>query len=477
MGLCSSANPHESPAPEKKQSKQSKQKQEEEEKEKDTTAREEEEEDMSQHGFNTLAVHAGATPAPGTNARATPIYATSSFTFNSPEHAANLFGLKEFGPIYSRIGNPTVGVLEDRIAALEGGAMAVATASGQSAQALAIMTLAHSGDNIVASPLLYGGTRSQFGHTLPRLGIDVQFSKTLDPSEFKALINDRTKALYVETLANPSSEVADIAALAKVAHDANIPLIVDNTFGMGGWLARPIEHGADIVVQSTTKWINGSGNTIGGVIVDSGKFDYKASGKFPVFTEASPLYHGLVFSDVFGVGGPFGNIQFAIRVRVELLRDLGPAQNPFGAFLTLNGLETLPLRAERHNDNALALAQWLQKHAAVAWVNYAGLPEHPSHAKAQKYLRKGYFGGVLTFGVKGGKEAGTKVVSKVKLISHLANVGDAKTLIIHPSSTTHEQLSDDEKAAAGVTDDLIRVSVGIENIEDIIADLEQALAE
>lgn len=427
------------------------------------------------HRFNTLAVHAGASPAPGTNARAVPIYQTTSFTFNSPEHAANLFGLKEFGPIYTRIGNPTVAVLEERVAALEGGAAALATASGQSAQALAIFTLAHAGDNIVSSPLLYGGTRSQFGHTLPRMGVEVQFAKSVDAEDFAPLINDRTKALYVESLANPSSAVADLEALSKLAHDNKIPLIVDNTFGMGGWLCRPIDHGADIIVESTTKWIAGHGQNIGGIIVDSGKFDYAASGKFPQFTEPSPLYHGLKFADVFGVGGPFGNIQFAIRARVEWLRDLGACQNPFGAFLTATGLETLPLRAERHNTNALALARWLEKHPKVSWVTYSGLKSHPSHELAKKYFREGHFGGVLTFGVKGGDEAGRKVVSNVKLLSHLANVGDTKSLIIHPASTTHEQLTDEEKIAAGVTPDLIRVSVGIEDIEDIKADLDQAL--
>ncbi|WP_242345803.1 O-acetylhomoserine aminocarboxypropyltransferase/cysteine synthase family protein [Anaeromyxobacter terrae] len=425
--------------------------------------------------FETLQVHAGQEPAPGTNARAVPIYQTTSYTFDSADHGANLFALKEFGNIYTRIMNPTTDVFEKRVAALEGGVAALATASGQAAQFLAIANIAQAGDNIVSTSLLYGGTYNQFKVTLPRLGIGVKLVDGDDVGALTKAIDGKTKALYVESIGNPAGNVPDFQALAKVAHERGIPLIVDNTFGAGGYLVRPIEHGADIVVESATKWIGGHGTSIGGVIVDSGKFDWAASGKFPVFTEPSPGYHGLVFNDVFGPKGPFGNIQFIIRARVEGLRDLGPALSPFNAFLLLQGLETLSLRVQRQVDNTLALAQWLETHPSVAWVNYTGLEKHPHHQRARKYLRNG-FGGVFTFGIKGGYEAGKTFINSVKLASHLANVGDAKTLVIHPASTTHQQLSEEEQKSAGVTPDQIRVSSGIEHIDDIKEDFEAAFA-
>ncbi|HEX8907703.1 MAG TPA: O-acetylhomoserine aminocarboxypropyltransferase/cysteine synthase [Anaeromyxobacteraceae bacterium] len=425
--------------------------------------------------FETLQVHAGQEPAPGTNARAVPIYQTTSYTFDSAEHGARLFALQEFGNIYTRIMNPTTDVFEKRVAALEGGVAALATSSGQAAQFLAITNIAQAGDDIVSAAQLYGGTYNQFKVTLPRLGIGVKFVESDDPKAYRAAIGERTKAIYTESIANPSGNVPDLAALAQLAHEHRIPLIVDNTFGMGGFLVRPIEHGADIVVESATKWIGGHGTSIGGVIVDSGKFDWAASGKFPFFTEPSPGYHGLVFNDVFGPKGPFGNIQFIIRARVEGLRDLGPALSPFNAFQLLQGLETLSLRGQRHVDNALALAKWLKTHRQVAWVNYTGLEDHPNHARARKYLRNG-FGAVLTFGIQGGAAAGKKFIDAVKLASNLANVGDAKTLVIHPASTTHQQLSEAEQKASGVTPDQIRVSVGIEHIDDIREDFEEAFA-
>ncbi|MBK8066126.1 MAG: O-acetylhomoserine aminocarboxypropyltransferase/cysteine synthase [Rhodanobacteraceae bacterium] len=423
--------------------------------------------------FETLQLHAGQTPAPGTNARAVPIYQTTSYTFDSAEHGAKLFALQQFGNIYTRIMNPTTDVFEQRIAALEGGVAAVATASGQAAQFLAISTIAQAGDNIVSTSLLYGGTYNQFKVTLPRLGIGVKFVEGDDPEAFRKLIDDKTKALYVETIGNPGSNVPDFERIAKIAHEHGIPLIVDNTFGAGGYLARPIDFGADIVVASATKWIGGHGTSIGGVIVDSGKFNW-GNGKFPLFTEPSPGYHGLKFWEVFGSDGPFGNIAFAIRARVEGLRDLGPSQSPFNSFLLLQGLETLSLRVERHNQNANALAHWLRAHPQVANVNYLGFTEHPSHLRAKKYLKHG-FGSVFTFEVLGGKEAAEGFINGLKLASHLANVGDAKTLVIQPSATTHQQLSEAEQKSAGVTPGLIRVSVGIEHIEDIVADFAQAL--
>ncbi|KAJ3234095.1 Homocysteine synthase, partial [Chytriomyces hyalinus] len=425
--------------------------------------------------FETLQLHAGASPDPATNARATPIYATTSFTFDNSAHGAKLFGLEQFGNIYTRIMNPTTDVFEKRIAALEGGVAAVATASGQAAQFLAIANLASVGDNIVSTSFLYGGTYNQFKVALPRLGIQVKFVDGDKAEDFEPLIDEKTKAIYIESVGNPRHNVPDFRAIADIAHKHGVPLIVDNTFGIGGYLVRPIEHGADIVVASATKWIGGHGTTIGGVVIDAGTFPWN-NGKFPVFTEPSPGYHGLKFWDTFGPEGPFkANLAFAIRLRVEQLRDFGASQNPFGSFLLLQGLETLSLRAERHNQNALALAQWLETRPEVAWVSYAGLPSHPSHELAVKYLRKGAFGGVLTFGVVGGAAAGTKFVESVKLASHLANVGDTRTLVIHPSSTTHQQLTSSEQESSGVTPDLVRVSVGIEHIEDIKADFVQAL--
>lgn len=422
--------------------------------------------------YETLQIHAGQEPAPGTNARAVPIYQTTSYTFNDADHGARLFALKEFGNIYTRIMNPTTDVFEKRIAALEGGVAALATASGQAAQFLALTTIAQAGDNIVSSSSLYGGTYNQFKVTLPRLGIGVRFVDGNDPESFRRAIDAKTKALYVESIGNPAFNVPDFEAIAAIAHANGVPLIVDNTFGAAGFLARPIDHGADIVVASATKWIGGHGTSIGGVIVDSGKFDW-GNGRFPLFTEPSPGYHGLNFWDSFGPKGPFGNIAFIIRARVEGLRDIGASLSPFNAFLLLQGLETLSLRVQRHVDNALALARWLEKQPQVAWVKYPGLANHPQHALAGRYLHNGY-GAVLSFGIRGGEAAGRGFIDSVKLASHLANVGDAKTLVIHPTSTTHQQLSDKEQQAAGVTSDLVRVSVGIEHIEDIKADFAQA---
>jgi O-acetylhomoserine (thiol)-lyase len=424
--------------------------------------------------FETLQVHAGQEPAPGTHARAVPIYQTSSYTFDDADHGARLFALQEFGNIYTRIMNPTTDVFEKRVAALEGGVAALATSSGQAAQFLALSTILQAGDNVVSTSYLYGGTYNQFKVAFPRLGIGVKFVEGDDPAAFAKAIDARTRALYVETLGNPRFNVPDYVALAKVAHDHNIPLIVDNTFGAGGYTCRPIEHGADIVVASATKWIGGHGTSIGGIIVDSGRFDW-GNGSFPVFTEPAPGYHGLNFWETFGPKSPFGNIAFIIRARVEGLRDFGPCLSPFNSFLFLQGLETLSLRVQRHNDNAIELARWLEKHPAVTWVGHPSLASHPSHALAKKYLRHG-FGSVLTFGIKGGRDAGRKFIDSVKLASHLANVGDAKTLVIHPNTTTHQQLSDEEQQASGVTPDLVRVSVGIEHIEDIKADFQQAFA-
>jgi O-acetylhomoserine (thiol)-lyase len=424
--------------------------------------------------FETLQVHAGQEPAPGTNARAVPIYQTTSYTFDDAAHGARLFGLEEFGNIYTRIMNPTTDVFEKRIAALEGGVAAVATASGQAAQLTTILTLAESGDNIVSTSFLYGGTYNQFKVSLKRLGIEVRFVDGDDPEEFERLIDDKTRGVYLETIGNPRFNIPDIPAIAEVAHKHGVPVIVDNTFGAAGYVARPIELGADIVVASATKWIGGHGTSIGGVIVDSGNFDW-SSPRFRTFTEPAPGYHGLVFSDVFGVDGPFGNIAFAIRARVEGLRDLGAALSPFNAFLLLQGLETLSLRVQRHLDNTLELARWLEGHESVEWVDYPGLESHPYHEKAKEILRNG-FGAVLTFGIRGGAEAGAKFIDSVELASHLANVGDAKTLIIHPASTTHQQLTDEEQLAAGVRKDQVRISVGIEHIDDIKEDLDQAFA-
>jgi O-acetylhomoserine/O-acetylserine sulfhydrylase len=429
---------------------------------------------MSQYRFETLQVHAGQEVDATTNSRAVPIYQTTSYNFNSSEHGAKLFALQEFGNIYTRIMNPTTDVFEKRVAALEGGVMAVATASGQSAQFLSLNNILESGDNFVSSPFLYGGTYNQFKVAFKRLGIEVRFAKSAHPVDLEALIDDKTKAIYAESIGNPGYIVPDFEGIAAVAQKHGIPFMVDNTFGAAGFLCKPIDFGVNVVVQSATKWIGGHGTSIGGVIVDAGNFNY-GNGKFPQFTEPSEGYHGMKFWDVFGTNGPFGNIAFAIRARVEGLRDFGPAISPFNSFLLLQGLETLSLRVQRTVDNALAMATWLSNHPKVESVNYVGLPNHPGHALAKKYLKNG-FGGVLSFTVKGSKEDVTKVVDSVKLISHLANVGDAKTLIIQPSATTHQQLSDAEQLAAGVLPNGLRLSVGIEHIEDIKADLEQALA-
>ncbi|KAH8716897.1 Cys/Met metabolism PLP-dependent enzyme-domain-containing protein [Phaeosphaeriaceae sp. PMI808] len=418
--------------------------------------------------FETLQLHAGHSPDSATNSRAVPIYATTSFTFNDSAHGARLFGLKEFGNIYSRIMNPTVDVFEKRIAALEGGVAALATSSGQAAQFIAITSLAHAGDNIISTSNLYGGTYNQFKVMFPRLGIQTKFVNGDKPEDFKAAIDDKTKAIYIESIGNPKYNVPDFEKIAAIAHEAGVPLVVDNTFGAGGYFVRPIDHGADIIVHSATKWIGGHGTTIGGVIVDSGKFNWgKHSKRFPQFNDPSEGYHGLKFYDT------FGPITYIIRARVEILRDLGASLNPFAAQQLLLGVETLSLRAERHALNALKLAKWLESNENVSWVSYLGLENHPSHQLAKKYLPRG-FGGVLSFGVKGGGAAGSQVVDGFKLISNLANVGDSKTLAIHPWTTTHEQLSDEEKASSGVTEDLIRISVGTEHIDDIIADFEQS---
>ena len=427
---------------------------------------------MSNLKFETLQLHAGQEIDPNTNSRAVPLYQTSSYTFNSAEHAANLFGLKEFGNIYTRLMNPTTDVFEKRVAALHGGVAALATASGHAAQFLAITNILQAGDNFVSSPYLYGGSYNQFKVSFKKLGIEAQFAKDDEPESFEELINENTKAIYLETIGNPTLNVADFDAVAAVAKKHNIPLIVDNTFGAGGYLFRPIEQGANVVVESATKWIGGHGTSIGGIIVDGGNFDW-GNGKFPQFSEPSDSYHGLVFSDVFGVNGPFGNIAFIIKARVEGLRDFGPTISPFNSFLLLQGLETLSLRVDRTVENAQKLAEFLENHPKVEKVLYPGLPSFPDYENAKKYLKKG-FGGVLNFEIKGGKEAAVKFIDHLQLVSHLANVGDSKTLIINPASTTHEQLSDEERLKAGITPGQIRLSVGIEHIDDIIADLEQS---
>ncbi|MBL1215234.1 MAG: O-acetylhomoserine aminocarboxypropyltransferase/cysteine synthase [Ignavibacteriae bacterium] len=424
--------------------------------------------------YETLQLHAGQEPDTATKSRAVPIYQTTSYTFDDAQDAAELFALQKFGNIYTRIMNPTTDVFEKRIAALEGGVAALATSSGLSAQHLAITNLAQAGENIVSSSNLYGGTYNQFKVTFPRIGIDVKFVENDKAEDFEKQIDEKTKAIYLESIGNPGLNIPDIKSIAEVAHKHSIPLIVDNTFGAAGFLVKPIEHGADIVVASATKWIGGHGSSIGGIIVDSGNFDW-GSGKFPIFTEPSAGYHGLKFNEVFGKGSQFGNIAFIIRARVEGLRDFGPCISPFNSFLLLQGIETLSLRVERHNENALILANWLNEHPAVDWVSYPGLENHPSHENAKKYLKDGYFGSMLSFGIKGGIEAGKSFINNVKLASLLANVGDAKTLVIHPASTTHQQLSEEEKIAAGALPELIRVSVGIEHIDDIINDFESAL--
>ncbi len=427
---------------------------------------------ISKLKFETLQLHAGQETDPTTNSRAVPIYQTTSYVFNNADHAANLFGLKEFGNIYTRIMNPTTDVFEKRIAALEGGVAAVATSSGQAAQFIALTNILQAGDNFVSTSFLYGGTYNQFKVQFKRLGIQAKFVDGDKPEDFEKQIDSKTKAIYLETIGNPEFNIPDFDAIAAIAKKHDIPLVVDNTFGAGGYLFRPIEHGANVVVESATKWIGGHGTSIGGVIVDAGNFNW-GNGKYPQFTEPSEGYHGLVFWDVFGSNGPFGNIAFAIRARVEGLRDYGSSLSPFNAFLLLQGLETLSLRVERHVQNAQIIADWLDGHAQVKKVNYPGLASSPYHELAKKYLKIGY-GGVLSFQIDGGKEAADEFINNLKLISHLANVGDAKTLIIHPSSTTHQQLSEEEQISAGVIPGLVRLSVGIEHVEDIIGDLAQA---
>ena len=424
--------------------------------------------------YETLQLHAGQKPDPTTKARAVPIYQTTSYNFDDAQHAADLFDLKKFGNIYTRIMNPTNDVFEQRIAALEGGIAALATSSGQAAQLLAVTNLVQAGENIVSTSLLYGGTYNQFKVTFPRFGINVKFVEGDNPADFEKLIDNKTKALYIETIGNPKLNVPDFIKIAKIAHNHGIPLIVDNTFGAAGFLCRPIEHGADIVVASATKWIGGHGTSIGGVVVDSGKFNW-SNGNFPIFTEPSPGYHGLKFWEVFGTNSTYGNIAFIIRARLEGLRDLGPCLSPFNSFLFLQGLETLSLRIERHSANALQLAKWLEKDERVAWVNYPGMENNSNYTFAKKYFRKGLFGSMLTFGIKGGSDAGKSFVNNVRLASLLANVGDAKTLVIHPASTTHQQIPEEERILSGVTEDMIRVSVGIEHIDDIIEDFDIAL--
>ncbi len=414
----------------------------------------------------TLALHAGQKPDPATNARAVPIYATTSYVFNDAAHAARLFGLQEFGNIYTRIMNPTTGVFEERVAALEGGVGALGLASGQAAETLTILNLARSGDNIVSSSSLYGGTYNLFTHTLPKVGITTRFVDGTRPETFAPAIDAKTKAVFLETIGNPRLDVHDIASIADIAHAHGVPLVVDNTFAP--LLTRPIDHGADIVIHSATKWIGGHGTAIGGVVVDGGKFDWAASPRFPDFVDPDPSYHGVSYVEAFGPAA------FIIKLRVQGLRDIGPALSPFNAFLFLQGLETLPLRIQRHSENALALARWLQTRDEVTWVSYPGLESHPSFGFARQYL-KGGFGGIVTFGVKGGVETGRRLIDSVRIFSLLANVGDAKSLIIHPASTTHRQLTPEDQLSTGVTEDLIRLSVGLENVEDLIADLDQAL--
>ena len=429
---------------------------------------------MSKYKFETLQVHAGQEKEPVTRSRAVPIYQTSSYTFDDAQYGADLFGLRKFGNIYTRLMNPTTDVFEKRIAALEGGASALATSSGQSAQFIALNNILSAGDNFVTTSHLYGGTYNQFKSQFKRLGVEARFTPDDEPASFEKLVDSNTKAIYLETIGNPDLNIPDFEAIAAVANKHDIPLIVDNTFGAGGYLFRPLEHGATIVVESATKWIGGHGTSLGGVIVDSGKFNW-GNGKFPEFTAPSESYHGLVFWDVFGANGPFGNIAFTIRARVEGLRDWGNTISPFNSFLLLQGLETLSLRVERHVENTLAIAKWLEQHPKVEYVNYPGLESSPYHSLAKKYFKNG-FGGGLSFKVKGSGENADRVINSLELISHLANVGDAKSLIIHPAATTHEQLSDEEKVATGAIPGLLRISVGIENINDIKADLEQALA-
>lgn len=427
---------------------------------------------LEKRRLNTIAIHAGQeSPDPATGARAVPIYQTTSYVFKDTEHAANLFALREFGNIYTRIMNPTNDVFEKRVAAFEGGTGALAVASGQAAQTLALLAITQVGDEIVSANNLYGGTYQQFHYTFPKLGRKVKFVDSTKPEEFKKAITEKTRAIYAETIGNPKLDVPDFEKLAKIAHEAGIPFVVDNTVGIG--LISPIDYGADILVISATKFIGGHGTSIGGVIVDSGKFNWD-NGKFPEFTEPDPTYHGLKYWEAFGDFPDLGNIAFIIKVRVQWLRDLGPALSPFNAFLFLQGMETLPLRVKRHSENTLNVAEFLKENPLVNWVNYPGLSEHPSHELAKKYLN-GSYGAIVGFGIKGGLEAGKKFINSVKLLSHLANIGDAKSLVIHPASTTHQQLTREEQEETGVTEDYIRLSIGLEDVEDIKEDISQAL--
>lgn len=422
--------------------------------------------------FETLQVHAGQTADPTTGSRAVPIYQTSSYVFENAEHGANLFALKQFGNIYTRLQNPTTDVFEKRVAALEGGVAGLAVASGQAAQFIALNNILEAGDNFVSSSNIYGGTYNQFKVAFKRIGVTVQFTKETTAEEFESLINENTKALYLETIGNPSYDIPDFDKIAAVAKKHDLPLIVDNTFGAGGYLFKPLEHGASIVVESATKWIGGHGTSIGGIIIDGGTYNW-GNGKFKQFSEPSEGYHGLVFADAFGVNSPFGNIQFAIRARVEGLRDFGPAISPFNSFQLIQGLETLSLRVQRHVDNTLEIAKWLENHPQVEKVNYPGLESSPSYENAKKYFKNGY-GAVLSFQIKGDVTKANDFIDSLELISHLANVGDTKSLIIHPAATTHQQLSAEAQKAAGVFVGLLRLSVGIEHIDDIKDDLQQA---
>ncbi len=428
------------------------------------------------YGIDTQALHAGQVPDPTTGSRAVPIYQTTSYVFNSAEHAANLFGLKEFGNIYTRIMNPTTDVLEKRLADLDGGTGALALASGQSAISLAILNITRAGQNIVSTSFLYGGTYNLFHYTLPKLGIEVRFVDSSDPANFEAAIDENTRLLYTESVGNPKNNVDDYPAIAEVAHRHGIPFVVDNTVTPPP-LLRPFDHGADIAVYSLTKFVGGHGTSIGGAIVDSGRFNWD-NGKFPEITEPDPSYHGVSYWAAFGLHDQavVPGIAYIIKARVQLLRDIGPTLSPFNSFLFLQGLETLPLRVRQHSANALAVAQWLEAHPAVAWVNYPGLPSHPDYERATRFLKEGQ-GAIIGFGIRGGREAGAKLIDSVKLFSHLANIGDSKSLIIHPASTTHQQLTPEEQVSTGVTDDFVRLSVGLESLDDIIADLDQALEE
>jgi O-acetylhomoserine (thiol)-lyase len=423
----------------------------------------------------TLALHAGQSPDPTTGSRAVPIHQTTSYVFRSAEHAANLFALKEFGNIYTRIMNPTTEVFENRVAALEGGTGALAVASGQAAETMALLNIVEAGYEVVASEHLYGGTRTLLQHTLPKMGVRVRFVDPGDPGNFRRAVTERTRAFYAESVGNPKLDTLDIAAVAEVAHGAGVPLVVDNTMPTA-YLLRPLDHGADVVVASATKFLGGHGTSIGGVIVDGGRFDW-GNGKFPQFTEPDPSYHGLRFWETFGNFPGLGNVAFILKARVQWLRDTGACLSPFNSFLFLQGLETLPLRMERHSQNALAIARFLESHPKVLWVSYPGLASHPTHEVARRYHHRGLYGAIVGFGIQGGADAGRRFIDGLKLFSHLANIGDAKSLAIHPASTTHQQLGPAEQEAAGVSPEFVRLSVGLEHVDDIREDLEQSLAQ